>query len=94
MTRQTHPPPLLDYPACRYGKIYRGDKAKFAEQYGLAGLMIYMDAQQYAPEGTPVYPEGLGLPTSGVQRGTIKTGFGDPSTHLFPSTGIHQIAPS
>eukprot|EP00116_Pleurobrachia_bachei_P008955 sb/3469217/ len=69
-----------------YGKIYRGDKAKFAERYGLIGLMIYMDAQQYAPEGTEIYPDGLGLPTSGVQRGTVKTGFGDPSTDLFSST--------
>ncbi|KAL5251844.1 hypothetical protein ACHWQZ_G014860 [Mnemiopsis leidyi] len=70
----------------RYGKIYRGDKAKFAKQNGLVGLIMYMDAADYSPDAVESFPDGPGLPASGIQRGTLKDGLGDPSTYLYPST--------
>ncbi|XP_063677855.1 glutamate carboxypeptidase 2-like [Bolinopsis microptera] len=70
----------------RYGKIYRGDKSKFAKQNGMIGVIIYMDAKDYAPEGVDRMPDGPALPETGIQRGTLKDGLGDPSTYLYPST--------
>jgi len=71
----------------RYGKIFRGDKAALAEQYGMVGLIIYNDGADYAPEGDDnTWPNGAGLPYSGIQRGTLLQGLGDPSTYLYPST--------
>ena len=35
---------------CRYGKIFRGNKAREAEIYGCAGLIIFSDSADYAPD--------------------------------------------
>ncbi|XP_072031805.1 N-acetylated-alpha-linked acidic dipeptidase 2-like isoform X2 [Amphiura filiformis] len=75
----------------RYGKIFRGDKAKHAQQYGAVGLVIYSDPADYAADDNTadVYPHTWWLPGSGVQRGSlyIKQGLGgDPLTPAYPSS--------
>ncbi|XP_071509914.1 putative N-acetylated-alpha-linked acidic dipeptidase [Diadema antillarum] len=72
----------------RYGKIYRGDKAKFAAQYGALGLILYSDPADYAKSTTgPIqtYPDGIFLPGSGTQRGSCLDGNGDPLTQSYPA---------
>eukprot|EP00057_Strongylocentrotus_purpuratus_P007572 XP_011662046.1 PREDICTED: glutamate carboxypeptidase 2-like [Strongylocentrotus purpuratus] len=69
----------------RYGKIYRGDKAKFAAQFGAAGLILYSDPKDYAVPGGETYPNGLYLPGTGTQRGSCLDGNGDPLTRNYPA---------
>ena len=71
----------------RYGGIYRGDKAHLAQKYGCSALIIYSDPQDYAPNGTQVYPNGPSLPPYGLQRGSLVNQEGDPLTYLVPSLG-------
>ena len=68
----------------RYGKIFRGNKANFAEQRGAAGVLIYSDPEDIVKG--PVYPEGPWKPASSVQRGSVWLGDGDPSTPQWAST--------
>ncbi|KAJ8047818.1 Glutamate carboxypeptidase 2 [Holothuria leucospilota] len=69
----------------RYGKIYRGDKAKFAAQFGAKGLILFSDPADYTMPGEPVYPDGLYLPNTGTQRGSCLDGNGDPLTPGYPA---------
>ncbi len=66
----------------RYGGNFRGFKAKYAEEAGAIGLIIYSDPGNYGYRGGPVYPEGKQWNESTVQRGSIKTlpYSGDPLT--------------
>ena len=50
-----------------------------------------MDAEDYAPEGVKRMPDGPALPETGIQRGTLKDGLGDPSTYLYPSTSKYLL---
>lgn len=64
----------------RYGGNFRGFKAKFAEEAGAAGLIIYTDP---ADSGKgPGYPEGVWANGTTIQRGSILTNEhrGDPLT--------------
>ncbi|PIK40106.1 hypothetical protein BSL78_23044, partial [Apostichopus japonicus] len=77
---------------CRYEKIYRGDKAKNAARFGAVGLILYTEpnflAQVY---GFPTYPDGIYLPDTGIQRGSIALENGDPQTPGYPaSEGIYR----
>jgi len=70
----------------RYGGNFRGYKAKYAEAYGAAGLLMYTDPADggYA-SGLP-YPEGRYVNESGIQRGSILTPLaGDPLTPDGPA---------
>ena len=71
----------------RYGRNYRGYKAKYAEARGAAGVLIYTDPQDsgYA-KGLP-YPEGGYANASSIQRGSILTLDypGDPLTPCEPA---------
>ncbi|XP_022097951.1 N-acetylated-alpha-linked acidic dipeptidase 2-like [Acanthaster planci] len=73
----------------RYGKIFRGDKAKQAETFGAVGLILYSDPADFAVDGiSSVYPDSWWLPGSGVQRGSlaVQQGLGgDPLTPGYPS---------
>ncbi len=72
----------------RYGKNYRGFKAKYAEEAGAAGLLIFTDpADAGYGRGIP-YPEGGYANESSIQRGSIKTldYAGDPLTPFEPAT--------
>ncbi|KAI8505553.1 hypothetical protein Bbelb_167420 [Branchiostoma belcheri] len=46
----------------RYGKIFRGNKAKLAAQFGCAGLVLYSDPEQCVADGWPVWPDGWMMP--------------------------------
>lgn len=72
----------------RYGGNYRGYKAKYAEQAGAAGLIIYTDpADSGWGRGLP-YPEGGYANETHIQRGSIKTldYYGDPLTPFVEAT--------
>ncbi|KAJ0986389.1 hypothetical protein J5N97_004745 [Dioscorea zingiberensis] len=70
----------------RYGKIYRGDIVKNAQDAGAAGVVVYTDKKDYGggKEGKWV-PEGQWMPPSGVQVGSTWRGLGDPTTPGWPS---------
>ena len=70
----------------RYGRSFRGIKAREAERHGAAALIIYSDPQDDGFVRGDVYPEGPMRPPGGVQRGSVLNSDGDPSTPSYPST--------
>ncbi|KAK0400769.1 hypothetical protein QR680_015440 [Steinernema hermaphroditum] len=73
---------------CRYGDIFRGDKAKNAQMYGAVGVIIYTDPHDYAPNYAKdhlAFPDQIWMPPSGAQRGSLLKGDGDPLTPFYPS---------
>lgn len=65
----------------RYGRSFRGIKAREAESHGAVALLIYSDPQDDGYVVGDVYPEGPMRPAQGVQRGSIlNTPGGDPAT--------------
>ena len=78
----------------RYGRSYRGIKAREAERHGAAALLIYSDPADDGYVIGDVYPEGRMRPPQGVQRGSVMNGDGDPSTPGYPSVaGAPRLAP-
>ena len=69
----------------RYGRSFRGIKAREAERHGAVALIIYSDPQDDGYVRGDVYPEGPMRPPKGVQRGSILNTDGDPSTPSYPS---------
>ncbi|HKW46016.1 MAG TPA: M20/M25/M40 family metallo-hydrolase [Gemmatimonadaceae bacterium] len=69
----------------RYGRSFRGIKAREAERHGAAALIIYSDPQDDGFVRGDVYPEGPMRPSGGVQRGSVLNSDGDPSTPSYPS---------
>ncbi|WP_291783122.1 M28 family peptidase [Cecembia sp.] len=57
----------------RYGGNFRGYKAKFAAQYGAAGLIIFTDPADAGYVRGPVYPEGFLFNDNSIQRGSLLT---------------------
>jgi len=52
-------------------------------------LIIYSDPEEYAPKGgSPPFPEGVSLPDTGLQRGTLNNGVGDILTPDLPAIGM------
>ncbi len=72
----------------RYGGNYRGYKAKYAEEAGAAGLIMYTDPGDSGFRRGPVYPEGGFANEHYIQRGSILTldYFGDPLTPFVAAT--------
>jgi N-acetylated-alpha-linked acidic dipeptidase len=73
----------------RYGKGYRGIKAKLAEEHKAAGLVLYSDPQDDGYAAGDAYPRGPWRPMSGIQRGSIvytQIYPGDPLTPGVAST--------
>ncbi len=70
----------------RYGRSYRGIKAREAEKHGAIALIIYSDPQDDGYVRGDVYPAGRMRPAAGVQRGSVLNVDGDPSTPGWPST--------
>ncbi len=66
----------------RYGGNYRGFKAKFAQEAGAAGLLMYTDPADSGYARGLMYPEGGWQTLTSIQRGSIKTleYSGDPLT--------------
>ena len=64
-----------------------------AELCGAAGAILYNDPADFAPFGEKqTYPNGVWLPKTGVQRGTLAPRRGDPLTPGLPSIdGVYRI---
>ena len=59
-----------------------------AQKYGAKAILIYSDPYDYAPvRDEDLYPHGWWLPQTGVQRGSILIGTGDPLTPRYPAKG-------
>lgn len=72
----------------RYGGNYRGYKAKFAEEAGAIGLLIFTDPADTGYAVALPYPEGPGDTSTSMQWGSLLTGLyeGDPLTPGYPAT--------
>ena len=64
----------------RYGRSFRGIKAREAERRGAAGLIMYSDPEDDGYYRGDVYPSGPMRPPGGIQRGSVMNGNGDPTT--------------
>ena len=64
----------------RFGRSFRGIKAREAEKRGAVGLIVYSDPQDDGYFRGDVYPEGPMRPPGGIQRGSMMNGLGDPMT--------------
>ncbi|MES2357768.1 MAG: M28 family metallopeptidase [Gemmatimonadota bacterium] len=69
----------------RYGRSYRGIKAREAEKHGAAALIIYSDPADDGFTRGDIYPEGPMRPWTGVQRGSVFNDNGDPTTPDYAS---------
>jgi N-acetylated-alpha-linked acidic dipeptidase len=79
----------------RYGRSFRGIKAREAERHGAVALLIYSDPQDDGFVRGDVYPVGPMRPQQGIQRGSVFNGAGDPTTPGVPSrTGATRIPPA
>ncbi|GAA0877066.1 transferrin receptor-like dimerization domain-containing protein [Algoriphagus jejuensis] len=71
----------------RYGGNFRGYKAKYAEQYGMVGLVVYTDPKDSGYTKGEVYPKGPYFNETTIQRGSMLTldFTGDPLTPGRPA---------
>ena len=74
----------------RYGGNFRGYKAKFAQENGAIGLIIFTDPGDSGYMKGLVYPEGPYYDESSIQRGSLLTmpWTGDPLTPFEPALPI------
>jgi N-acetylated-alpha-linked acidic dipeptidase len=78
----------------RYGRSFRGIKAREAERNGAVALIIYSDPRDDGYMAGDVYPEGPMRPEGAVQRGSVMNGAGDPATPGWASLhGARHVAP-
>ncbi|GHB23938.1 M28 family metallopeptidase [Mongoliitalea lutea] len=85
----------------RYGGNFRGFKAKFAEQHGAAGLIIFTDPGDSGYMRGLVYPDGIFYNESSIQRGSLLTvdWTGDALTPFEPAlpldskTKVNRLKP-
>jgi len=79
----------------RYGRSFRGIKAREAETHGAIGLIIYSDPRDDGFVVGDVFPEGPMRPAAGVQRGSVFNADGDPTTPGYGSvSGVPRVAES
>ena len=71
----------------RYGRNFRGYKARYAEEYGAIGLVIFTDATEGRLDPSETFPHTGFLDHSAIQRGSLITldYYGDPLTPHGPS---------
>jgi len=70
----------------RYGRSFRGIKAREAARRGAAALLLYSDPWEDGYfRGVP-YPNGPTRPLDAPERGSVRNGQGDPSTPGWGST--------
>lgn len=78
----------------RYGRSFRGIKAREAEKRGAVAALIFTDPADDGFARGDVYPEGPMRPSRGVQRGSVFNGAGDPLTQGYASKpGAPRIKP-
>ncbi|MPC31504.1 Glutamate carboxypeptidase 2 [Portunus trituberculatus] len=69
----------------RYGKLFRGDKVRFAESRGAAAVVLYTDPADAAPLGPlDTYPSTVFAPPGATQLGSLKLQ-GDLLTPGYPA---------
>jgi N-acetylated-alpha-linked acidic dipeptidase len=68
----------------RYGRSFRGVKAKVAEENGAVGLIIYSDPADDGYAQGDVYPNGPWRPETSAQRGSVMYLFQYPGDPLTP----------
>ncbi len=71
----------------RYGRSWRGIKAKLAQSHGAVGCLIYSDPRDDGYFEGVTYPEGPFRPEHGVQRGSIMDMPVHPGDPLSPGFG-------
>src|SRR5712692_10326152 len=76
----------------RYGRNFRGVKAKLAEENKAAGLIIYSDPADDGYVAGDAYPRGPWRPMSGIQRGSILYTFLYPGDPLTPGVASTETA--
>jgi N-acetylated-alpha-linked acidic dipeptidase len=69
----------------RYGRSFRGIKAREAERNGATALIMYSDPADDGYVRGDYYPEGPMRPPFGVQRGSVMNAIGDPTTPGYAS---------
>ena len=72
----------------RYGRSFRGIKAREAERHGAIGLIMYSDPQDDGYFRGDVYPDGPMRPAGSIQRGSVMNGNGDPATPGWASSAV------
>jgi len=78
----------------RYGRSFRGVKAREAERHGATALLLYSDPADDGFFRGDVYPDGPLRPSTAVQRGSVMNGAGDPSTPGWASVkGARRLPP-
>jgi N-acetylated-alpha-linked acidic dipeptidase len=76
----------------RYGRSFRGIKAREAQKRGAIGLIVYSDPQDDGYFRGDVYPKGPMRNADGIQRGSMMNGNGDPTTPSWSSVeGARRI---
>lgn len=70
----------------RYGRSFRGIKAREAEKAGAIGLLMYSDPADDGYVRGDTYPTGAWRHPDAPQRGSIFNGNGDPSTPGWAAT--------
>lgn len=78
----------------RYGRSFRGIKAREAERNGAVGLIIYSDPRDDGYVVEDVYPQGPMRPEGGVQRGSVMNTNGDPATPGWASHADARRVPA
>jgi N-acetylated-alpha-linked acidic dipeptidase len=82
----------------RYGRGYRGIKAKLAEEHKAAALILYSDPKDDGATQGDTFPNGPYRPLSGIQRGSIiytQIYPGDPLTPGVAATSAaKRLAPA
>ncbi len=80
----------------RYGRCWRGIKAKLAQERGALGCLIYSDPDDDGYGKGASYPEGPYRPPQGVQRGSVMDMPiypGDPTTPFAASVpGVKRLS--
>jgi N-acetylated-alpha-linked acidic dipeptidase len=77
----------------RYGRSFRGIKAREAEKRGAIGLIVYSDPQDDGYFRGDVYPKGPMRNARGIQRGSMMNGNGDPTTPAWSSVAGARRVP-
>ncbi|MGH9333143.1 MAG: transferrin receptor-like dimerization domain-containing protein, partial [Vicinamibacteria bacterium] len=77
----------------RYGRSWRGIKAKLAQSHGALGCIIYSDPRDDGYFEGLTYPEGPYRPEHGVQRGSIMDMPVHPGDPLSPGFGARSGQP-
>ena len=80
----------------RYGGNFRGYKAKYAEEAGAVGLIMYTDPGDSGYAKGPMWPEGGWANETSIQRGSVLTLDypGDPLTPGVPAEGdVRRLDP-